>query len=243
MRHLLTLTSLLISVSALAESFPVASPDGNTIVTVGENDGQPVYSISYKGNGFISESPLGLVTNIGDYSTGLSLVGASDQTVVKDSYSLPNIKKSHVDYSANHREFTFAKDGKPVFDVIFEVSDNNVAFRYRILPQADCRCCIVERETTGFRMPDGTTTFLCPQSKPMTGFARTAPSYETGYTPDDTPGKNGYGFGSPSPVFSGTATKAGPLYPKQVSPATTAHLISPEIPTDRIQSHIPCLKR
>ena len=201
MRHLLTLTSLLISVSALAESFPVASPDGNTIVTVGENDGQPVYSISYKGNGFISESPLGLVTNIGDYSTGLSLVGASDQTVVKDSYSLPNIKKSHVDYSANHREFTFAKDGKPVFDVIFEVSDNNVAFRYRILPQADCRCCIVERETTGFRMPDGTTTFLCPQSKPMTGFARTAPSYETGYTPDDTPGKNGYGFGYTFPCL------------------------------------------
>ncbi|MBQ2590872.1 MAG: hypothetical protein II569_03940, partial [Paludibacteraceae bacterium] len=48
---------------------------------------------------------------------------------------------------------------------------------------------------SGYVLPEGTTTFLCPQMKPMTGFARTAPSYETGYTPDDVMGKNGWGFG------------------------------------------------
>lgn len=192
---------LLIPVSALAEDFRIASPDGNTVVTVGENAGQAGYSVSLGDTGFISSSPLGLITNIGDYSSGLTLVKASDPTEVRDSYTLPDIKKSHVDYSANHREFTFAKDGKPVFDVIFEVSDNNVAFRYRILPQGDTRCCVVERESTGFTMPEGTTTFLCPQSKPMTGFARTAPSYETSYTPDDETGKNGYGFGYSFPCL------------------------------------------
>lgn len=31
--------------------------------------------------------------------------------------------------------------------------------------------------------------FLCPQSGPMGGFARTSPSYETPYTVDDTMGK------------------------------------------------------
>lgn len=196
-----TLILLLIPVSAMAEDFRIASPDGNTVVTVGENAGQAGYSVSLGGTGFITSSPLGLITNIGDFSSGLTLVKASDPAEVRDSYTLPDIKKSHVDYSANHREFTFAKDGKPVFDVIFEVSDNNVAFRYRILPQGDTRCCVVERESTGFTMPEGTTTFLCPQSKPMTGFARTAPSYETSYTPDDETGKNGYGFGYSFPCL------------------------------------------
>lgn len=201
MRNILILTTLLIPFAGLAESFSVPSPDGNTVVTVGDNAGRPVYSITYKGANFIAESPLGMVTNIGDFTTGLTLDKASQQSEVKDSYSLPNIKKSHVDYTANQREFTFAKDGKPVFDVIFEVSDNNVAFRYKILPQGETRCCVVEREATGFVMPDSTTTFLCPQSKPMTGFARTAPSYETSYAVDDTPGKNGYGYGYSFPCL------------------------------------------
>ena len=96
-----------------------------------------------------------------------------------------------MDYRANRQEFTFSKDGKQIFDVIFEVSDNNVAFRYRLHPQGETLCCIVESEATGFTMPEGTTTFLCPQSAPMGGFARTSPSYETSYTTDDSIGKTG----------------------------------------------------
>ena len=50
-------------------------------------------------------------------------------------------------------------------------------------------------------MPEGTTTFLCPQSKPMGGFARTSPSYETSYTLDDQMGKNGWGEGYSFPCL------------------------------------------
>ncbi len=99
------------------------------------------------------------------------------------------------------RSFKVGKDGQPVFDVEFEVSDNNVAFRYRLLPQKETLCCVVEEESTGFDMPEGTTTFLCPQSGPMGGFARTAPSYETNYTLDDTMGKNGWGNGYSFPCL------------------------------------------
>lgn len=50
-------------------------------------------------------------------------------------------------------------------------------------------CCIVKKEATGFMLPEGSTTFLCPQAAPMGGFARTSPSYETSYTVDDVTGK------------------------------------------------------
>lgn len=194
---------------ALSSSLPVcasepvtfSSPDGKTQVTVADNDGTPTYSVDYVGESFILPSPLGVVTNIGDFTKGMELLKVSDGSVKRSSYQLPNIKKSDVDYCATTREFTFGKDGKPVFDIVFELSDNNVAFRYRLLPQGDTLCAVVTEEATGFKMPDGTTTFLCPQSAPMGGFARTAPSYETNYTADDSTGKNGWGNGYSFPCL------------------------------------------
>ena len=60
---------------------------------------------------------------------------------------------------------------------------------------------VVTGEASGFVFPEGTTTFLCPQSRPMGGFARTSPSYETGYALDDQMGKNGYGEGYSFPCL------------------------------------------
>lgn len=68
-------------------------------------------------------------------------------------------------------------------------------------PQGETLSCVVKQEVTGFVFPDGTTTFLCPQSKPMGGFARTSPSYETSYTADDVAGKNGWGEGYTFPCL------------------------------------------
>ncbi|MDE7386633.1 MAG: glycoside hydrolase family 97 protein [Muribaculaceae bacterium] len=189
------------SFQAGASTYELQSPDGKTVVTVSDADGAPVYTVDYDGKSFLLPSPLGLVTNIGDLSRGLAISATAPVENVTDSYTLGNIKASHVDYTANRGVITFAKDGKPVFDLIMQVSDNNLAFRYRLLPQGETLCCVVESEATGFTMPEGTTTFLCPQSAPMGGFARTAPSYETNYTLDDTTGKNGWGNGYSFPCL------------------------------------------
>jgi hypothetical protein len=60
---------------------------------------------------------------------------------------------------------------------------------------------VVNEEATGFILPSGTTTFLCPQSKPMGGFARTTPSYETSYKADAPMGENGIGEGYTFPCL------------------------------------------
>ena len=43
---------------------------------------------------------------------------------------------------------------------------------------------IIYNEVSGFNFPEQTTTFLCPQIGPMTGWERTKPSYEEEYTPN-----------------------------------------------------------
>ncbi|MDE6268832.1 MAG: glycoside hydrolase family 97 protein [Muribaculaceae bacterium] len=192
---------LLCALSTGAADYTLTSPDGKTAVTVNDNGNRANYSVTHSGKTFVAESPLGLKTNIGDYTGNLKLMKASEPETVSDSYSLRNIKNSHVNYKANRQTYTFAQDGKAVMDVEMEVSDNNVALRYRVLPQGPTLCCVVEEESTGFAMPEGTTTFLCPQSGPMGGFARTSPSYETHYTADDATGKNGWGEGYTFPCL------------------------------------------
>ena len=198
-----------------AKAQSVTSPDGDIKVTLELTDqGKPQYSVNYEGQEMLKPSALGLTTNIGDYTQGLTLKGVVTNPV-SDTYSLRNIKQSHVAYQANEAVATYEKDGRTVMDIIFRVSNRDVAFRYRLYPKKDTRVCVVESEASSFVLPDGTTTFLCPQSKPMGGFARTSPSYETPYTLDDAIGKNGWGEGYTFPCLFKVPTAATKSQPTE----------------------------
>ena len=206
MKKLSFLFALLLVVS-LAKAQSVQSPDGKISVVLELLDGgRPHYRVLYEGQEVVRQSALGIRTNIGDFTQGLVLKGVEDSQV-SDSYELRNIKQSHVAYEANEAVVKYAdKDGKDLLDIIFRVSNRDVAFRYRIHPQKETRVCVVEGEASSFVLPDGTTTFLCPQSKPMGGFARTSPSYETPYACDEPVGKNGWGEGYTFPCLFKTPT-------------------------------------
>ncbi len=201
MKSFIVMAMLLGSSVASAENKQVTSPDGKLVVTVSDTDGRPSYSVSYDNVLFLQPSPLGMVANIGDFSSGMSLEKNVSTNKIDETYELASIKKSKVHYVANEAVFSFTQQGKTIYDVIFRISNNDVAFKYKMYPQGETLSCVVEQEATGFVFPDGTTTFLCPQSKPMGGFARTSPSYETSYTADDAAGKNGWGEGYTFPCL------------------------------------------
>lgn len=196
------LIGLMIAFNAVAEDRKLASPDGRIEVTVSDSDGTPDYSVTYDGNVFILPSPLGLNTSMGEYMSGMTMLPEKEAPrLIEEQYSLKTIKQSQVDYKAVEAVFTFAKDERPVYDVIFRVSDRDVAFRYRLYPRRNTLSCVIFREATGFRLPQTATAFLCPQVKPGGGFAGTYPSYETGYSLDEPVGKNGWGEGYTFPCL------------------------------------------
>lgn len=201
MKFFIVMAMLLGSSVASAENKQITSPDGKLVVTVSDTDGRPSYSVSYDNVLFLQPSPLGMVANIGDFSSGMSLEKNVSTNKIDETYELASIKKSKVRYVANEAVFSFTQQGKTIYDVIFRISNNDVAFKYKMYPQGETLSCVVEQEATGFVFPDGTTTFFCPQSKPMGGFARTSPSYETSYTADDAAGKNGWGEGYTFPCL------------------------------------------
>jgi Glycoside hydrolase 97. len=200
MKKICMLCLTLLYLTSVQAEEKIVSPNGKVILTLSMDQGQPSYQVAYDGQTVIVPSVLGLVTNIGDYSQGL-VQKTVETKAVKETYSLRNIKQSHVNYEATEAVATYEQDGQTVMDIIFRVSNRDVAFRYKIYPKKEARVCVVERETSSFVLPDGTTTFLCPQSKPMGGFARTSPSYETPYTTDDAMGKNGWGEGYTFPCL------------------------------------------
>ena len=191
----------LLNFFALKAQSIVKSPDEKLKVSVSLNNGKPLYNVTYNGKEFLKNSPLGLKTNVGDFTSGLVLETIVNQNKIDETYELPNIKQSKVHYVANEAIFSFTKEGKNAIDVIFRVSNNNIAFKYKVYPQKDDRSCVVQEEASGFMLPQGTSTFLCPQSKSMVGFARTMPSYETSYTLDAPMGKNGWGDGYTFPCL------------------------------------------
>ncbi len=202
MKHLLFFCVFVwVSTLAVATESELYGPDGKLCVKVSDEGGVPSYSVEYEGTVFLQKSPLGLDTNLGDFTRQMTLSKIGPLSYVNDEYRLLTIKNSNPHYQANEQTYTFSREGKAVYDIVFQVSDHDIAFKYRVYPQKNILCCVIKQEATGFMLPEGSTTFLCPQSAPMGGFARTSPSYETGYTVDDAPGKNGWGHGYTFPCL------------------------------------------
>ena len=113
-KHLLFCWLTCMGMCVNAAERKITSPDGKLVVVVSDSDGKATYSVAYDNELFVAASALGLRTNIGDFTTGL-LMGEGFKTAnVESEYSLPNIKKSNVEYSACKAVVPFMKDGKTV---------------------------------------------------------------------------------------------------------------------------------
>lgn len=190
------MAAIMPSTAVFAQSQTVSSPDEKLKVTVGlDLSGTVVYDAVYNGKTILEKSPLGLVTNISDFSKGLTLADAQKTTVSKE-YGQSRIKQSHIDYNANGLTNTYVTDKKEKISIVFQVSNNNIAIKYLLPKNGEAACCVIQKEMTGFKFPSFTTTFLSPQATPMIGWKRSKPSYEEEYVPDEPVGtKSKYGVG------------------------------------------------
>ncbi|WP_188463238.1 glycoside hydrolase family 97 catalytic domain-containing protein [Marivirga lumbricoides] len=197
MKKIIILYCFLISSPLFSQNEAIQSPDGQLKLEIAVENGKAIYSVHYKDEVMIEKSPLGLITNEGDFIDEMSFLASSKDKISK-SYTADKIKQSSVDYQANTLKFTVENADNKQLSFLFQVSNNNIAFRYELPVWGETMAIIVERELTGFKFPSATTSFLSPMMESMSGFARTAPSYESGYTADvameTNTNQNGYVF-------------------------------------------------
>ncbi len=201
--------AVLASLPALAKESTVSSPDGQLVVTVNDNGGNANYTLTYAGQTILRTSRLGLKTNIGDFTAGLTLTDVKAGKVDKH-YTMTRTKVSDIHYEANQAVLTFTNAKKLEMVVTFNVSDNDVAYRYT-LPRpksGNPKQALIYEEASSFNFPEATTTFLSPQIQPMTGWETTKPSYEEVFTSDapmTQPSRYGVGYTFPSLFHIGGA--------------------------------------
>lgn len=179
----ISLAALALLSSGQMSALEIAGPDGRLVVNVEVRDGHPVYSLTYDGKTLLSQSPLGLTTDAGDFSSALTMT--SDTTdVFHADFRQDRIKHSQVDFTATRNRQSYVNSDGQRLDMEWLVGNNDVAFRYFLPAQGGRASAVVKTEATGFGFPSHTTTFITPQSDPMIGWKRSKPSYEEPYTLD-----------------------------------------------------------
>ena len=176
---------LLSALCVQANNYTVTSPDGKLAVNVECKEGKAFYTVNYDGKQMLGASALGLVANYGDFSQNLTM-GACKNSKKHLAYKMTRIKKEKIEKDASEATIGFLNSKKDSMTLHLHVSNNDIAYKYEMIrPKKDNpKSVIIYNEVSGFNFPEQTTTFLCPQITPMTGWERTKPSYEEEYTPD-----------------------------------------------------------
>src|SRR5690606_35092244 len=136
---------LLVTSLMFSQNAEVLSPDSKLKLNVSVDNGKPMYSVSYNGKVMLENSPLGLITNEGDFSQRMNFIESKTAKVNK-TYKEEKIKQSSVVYDANTLTFTIENADKKQVSIVFQVSDNDVAFRYEIPSWGETMACVVEKE-------------------------------------------------------------------------------------------------
>ncbi|HLG39296.1 MAG TPA: glycoside hydrolase family 97 catalytic domain-containing protein [Chitinophagaceae bacterium] len=175
-------------------SYTISSPDKNILITC--DVGKAVYTITYKGQPVMKESKLGVIRDDDDFSQNLEVIRASIPLIVKDNYTILTAKKKNINYTATKRVIeTKTASGKKM-NIVFQVSNDGVAFRYEF-PEKSTDVKKINAEATSFHFYDGTRAWLQPKTEAQSGWEHSNPSYEAHYMMDiatgtPSPGKNGW---------------------------------------------------
>jgi alpha-glucosidase len=179
--------------------YEIVSPDKTLSVSVFLKDKSLFYTINRNSAPVLSNSALGLVREDADFVKNLSVTSVSKNESVKESYTLKNGKRLNNQYLANKRVLHLQNASSKKMDVIFQVSDDGVAFRY-YFPDADTQLKKITEEKTAFHFFESTKAWMQPMSVAKTGWESTNPSYEEYYQKEIS-------VGTPAP------TEAGWVYP------------------------------
>ena len=185
-----------------AQSLPVSitSPDKKLVVKVGLNAKlQPYYSVLLNDQVVLQPSSLGIVTVQQNFTEQLKVKSVSAIIPIVDNYKLYTGKKTQVQYKANRQTFKFVNKNGKELNLIFQVSNDGVVFRY-FLPEINTNVTITN-ETTSFKFDTSTIAFLQPIAVAKTGYEGTNPSYEENYQQAikvGTPSTNGAGWVYPA---------------------------------------------
>lgn len=157
MRTLIIIAALLsFSISSFAQTITLQSPNKQISLQINYG-GDLSYTVSYRGNRLINESPLGFqFEGEPEMRGGFELINTPKNIAQHESW-LPVVKNKHakVDVFWNETHLALVeKDGeRRRMDLYFRTYDNGIAFRYQLHGSKTIGNRAISRELTGFSLP------------------------------------------------------------------------------------------
>lgn len=182
MRSIFFLLFVLASITTFAQrSTVVFSPDQSIKVMIDlDTSGQLHYTVFYKNRLVLEPSTLGIERKDADFSKRLKWEGVSAIQKIKDQYTLLHGKKKNCVYTANKRSIRLTTREGEKMQLVFQVSNEGIAFRYVFTGDQTKKVSIV-REWSAFNFKESATAFLQPNMLSKSGWNKTQPSYEEHY--------------------------------------------------------------
>jgi alpha-glucosidase len=163
------------------ESYTVKSPNAKISVSFWlTSTGEPVYTISHSDSIILKQSKLGIIRSDGDFFTDLNLDSVSSVRIVTDRYTLLHGKRLKCNYTGNNRIFYLKNTTSKKMEIIFQVSNDGVAFRYSFPEKMDTTLKIF-KEVTTYHFDLSTKAFLQPCADARMDWCYASPSYEEYY--------------------------------------------------------------
>jgi hypothetical protein len=177
----LLLLALATSVYAQETATTVTSPDKSILVNFGVDKNKHAwYAVQKNKQVVIDSSVIGLIRKDSDLFNNLSVSSISESRKTEDSYTMLQGKKKDIQYLANQKILHLQnKDGQKM-DVIFNVSNDGIGFKYRF-PEASSDIKYITEEMTSYNFKSSAKAWLQPMSKAKTGWMQCNPSYEENY--------------------------------------------------------------
>ena len=117
------------------------------------------YRIEYSNTVIIQNSKLGIVREDGDFSKNLVLDSVSPVEMVTSEYDMHQGKKKKCSYMAKKCVFHLKNSSDQFMDIIFQVSNDGVAFRY-IFPGSSDDVKKIKKEISSFHFLPGTKAYI-----------------------------------------------------------------------------------
>lgn len=139
----------------MIKNWTIISPDGKTVMNVALSDcGKLTYSVSQDDICMVECSNMGIATEVGDFTAGLTYVSEADEEI-NETYTMISGKRKVNTNHCNQKTIGFTKDDVK-FDLIVRVYNDGIAFRYVVTTETT-RAMLIEpdSETTTFKIPNG----------------------------------------------------------------------------------------
>jgi alpha-glucosidase len=181
---LLVLFIIIFLTDAMCIGYSLKSPNGKISLKFWlTSSGEPVYSVTHSGFIILKKSKLGIIRNDNDFSAKLTLNSISKVSTVTDNYKLLHGKRLNCNYTGNKQIFNLKNQNSKVMEIIFQVSNDGVAFRYHFPANSD-KVVKIYKELTSYHFDLSAKAFLQPCADARMDWCFASPSYEEYYEKD-----------------------------------------------------------